>query len=277
MTPSKLIPILLCSLSTVSLQAHAEDPLVLNPQSLWYKLDADTGWHYDLQLGIETEPTYAGSASNDTEADIGAKALYRTKAGHRFFLSLGQLGAIYSISPNTQLLAFLESEEGRDSSDDPILEGLDDIDSTIEGQFTLAHRFGNSTLFATLQPDLAGDANKGIVWFLGGTYDWLSEGGKWRLASSLDISGGDSEYMMTEFGITAAESQRTGYSTYTPSSGLKSATLGLSAEYYINDRLSILNTIELENYLGDAKDSPLVDDLGDSTTIEASAVLRWRF
>jgi len=257
--------------------AQEQDPLKLNPASPWYKLDAETGWHYDLSLGVEVEPTYAGSKNTQTEADVGAQALYNTEAGHRYFISLGEIGGVFSLSSNTQLLAFLEAEEGRESDEEPILKGLDEVDSTIEGQFTLAHRFGNRTIFVTLQPDLAGDANKGIVWFVGGAYDWLSNSGKWRLASTLDISGADEEYMTTEFGITEDESRRTGYRAYTPNSGLKSATLGLAAEYYISERLSILGSFDLENYLGDAKDSPLVKDLGDSTNIEASAVLRWRF
>jgi len=271
--------ILVSSLCLGSLQAEAEeiDPVKLNPARPWYKLDAEPGWHYDLILGAEVEPTYAGSKNTQTEASVGAQALYRTESGNRYFIGLGEVGGIFSLSPNTQFLAFLENEEGRDSADEPILNGLNKIEDTIEGQFTLAHRFGNRTVFATLQPDLAGDANKGLVWFLGAGYDWLSESGKWRFASTVDISGADSEYMLTEFGITSAESQRTGYRAYTPSSGLKSATFGLAAEYYISDRLSILNTVELENYLGDAKDSPLIEDLGDSTNIEASTVLRWRF
>lgn len=274
-----LVVVLASSLGFACLQAEAQetDPLQLNPASPWYKLDAETGWHFDLKLGAELEPTYAGSKNTNTEADVGAQALYRSNSGHRYFIGLGEIGGVFSLSPNTQFLAFLESEGGREASEDSILQGLDTIDDTIEGQFTLARRFGNRTIFATLQPDLAGDANKGLVWFVGAGYDWLSLSGKWRFASSFDISGADSEYMTTEFGITSAESQRTGYRTYTPNSGLKSATFGLAAEYYINDRLSILNTIEIESYLDNAKDSPLIKDLGDATNIEASAVLRWRF
>ncbi len=270
---------LICGLSGACLPAMAQeqDPLQLNPSSPWYKLGAEKGWHFDLSLGAEVEPTYAGSKDSETEADIGGQALYKTDAGHRYFINIGEIGGAFSLSPNTQFLVFLESEEGRESEEEPLLSDLDEIDSTIEGQFTLARRFGNRTLFATLQPDLTGDANKGLVWFVGGGYDWLSESGQWRFASTVDLSGADEEYMNTEFGINAAESQRTGYRAYTADSGLKSATLGLAAEYYINDRLSILNTVELENYLGDAKDSPLIKDLGDSTNVEASAVLRWRF
>ncbi|MGH1428931.1 MAG: MipA/OmpV family protein [Arenicella sp.] len=277
MKPLKIMSVALSSLSFCSFQANAQDPLQLNPESLWYKLGSETGWYFDLELGVEVEPTYAGSKNTETEPSLGARAMYRSNAGHRYFLTFGELGAIYSISPNTQFLAFLESEEGRDPSDDPVLNGLDKVDSTIEGQFTLARRFGNSTLFATLQPDLTGDANKGLVWFVGGTYDWLSKGGQWRFASRLDISGADTEYMATEFGITQSESQRTGYRSYAPSSGLKSATLGFSAEYKFSERLSVLSTLELENYLGDAKDSPLISDFGQSNTIEARTVLRWHF
>lgn len=263
-------------ISTLSITAGASDPLQLNPESPWYALDSEPGWQYELGFGAEIEPTYAGSDNSQSEAGASARALYRTQSGHRIYFGLGEIGAIYSISPNTQFQGFIEYEEGRDRSDDPILESLDRIDSTIEGQFTLAHRFGNSTLFATLQPDLAGDANKGVVWFVGAGHDWLTVNEKWRFGTRLDISGADSEYMRTEFGITSNEALRSGYRAYQPNGGLKSLTLGLSSEYYLSNSLSLLGSMEIENYLSDAADSPLILDLGNKTGIEANIFLRWR-
>ena len=39
------------------------------------------------------------------------------------------------------LSAVLEYEEGRDAEEDSTLEGFDDIDDTVEGQFSLFYRF----------------------------------------------------------------------------------------------------------------------------------------
>jgi len=178
-----------------STAALAADPLTINPESPWYAYDFDSGWHFDLGIGMELEPTYAGSDEYDTEPDVFARAIYRNDRGHRYFVNLGEVGAIYAISPKTQFLAFLEYEEERENDEDPALDGLNEIDSTIEGQFLLAQRFGNSTIFGILQPDLTGDANKGLVWFLGASHGVLSDDKKWRCSACVDISGAVSDFM----------------------------------------------------------------------------------
>jgi len=265
----------LSSLFFLTASVSAQDPLVMNIESPWYKYTADTGWHYDLGIGLEYEPTYAGSKNYNTEAAVLGRAIYKAESGNRYYVSLGEVGAMIPLSPNTQILAFLEYEDGRESADDDLLNGLNSIDATVEGQFTLAHRFGNKTLFATLQPDVAGDANKGLVWFVGGSYDWFSKNNKWRFSSRVDLSGADSEYMQTDFGVTAQESAASGYQTYTPDAGLKSLSFGFSSEYYISNKLSVLSSVEIENYLDKAADSPLIQDGGDKTGVEASVLLRW--
>lgn len=261
-----------------SIAAHTHgDPLALNPASPWYGTDLQAGWHYDVGIGIEYEPGYAGSDKYAIEGDIAARALYRTQSGSRFFINLGEVGGAFSLSPNTEILAFFEYEEGREDEDDATLTGLNAVDSTIEGQFMLARRFENTMLFGGLQADLAGDANKGLVWFLGAGYDWLAPSKRWRANTTVDLSGADEEYMRTEFGITADEASRTGYASYRPGSGLKSLTWNINVEYYISDSLSLLGGIETEYYLSEAADSPLISDEGSDLTVEASLLLRYRF
>ncbi len=260
-----------------SIAAAQSDPLQLNPASPWYALEADSGWHFDLGAGLEYEPSYPGSDKYAVEPDVFARAMYRTDKGHRYFVSLGEVGAIFSLSDRTQFQMFLEYEEQRETDDDDTLLGLNEVDATIEGQFMLARRYGNFSTYAIIQPDLTGDANKGVVWFLGAGYDHLLADGKWRLGTTLDVRGADSEHMNTEFGITADEAARTGYREYQASSGIKSTTWGISAEYWIKPRLSVLTNIETEFYFSEAANSPLIADFGRKVGVEASVLLRWTF
>ncbi len=252
------------------------DPLTINPNSPWYALNFESGWHIDAALGIEYEPTYAGADQYETEGDISVRALYRTDAGHRYFISLGEAGALLTLSPTTQLQFFLEYEEERNDEDDTALTGMDTIDSTIEGQLILARRFGNAIVFGALQPDLKGDADKGLVWFIGASYDAMLKQ-QWRVGTRIDISGADSEYMRTEFGVTRQESQRTNYTAYNPGAGLKSASLGFNTEYRLTDQFSLQGSIEAEYYFSKASDSPLIDQEGSDVTAEANIGLRWQF
>lgn len=266
------------ALTAMPYTAHGQtDPLQLNPASPWYALDTESGWHFDLGVGLEYEPSYPGSDKYSTEPDLFARAMYRSDKGHRYFISLGEVGAIFSLSDKTQFQVFLEYEEEREVDDDDTLVGLNKVDATIEGQFMLARRYGNFSTYAIAQPDLTGDANKGVVWFLGASYDRLLADGQWRIGSTLDVSGADSEYMNTEFGISTEEAAITGYPEYQPSSGLKSATWGISAEYWIKPRLSLLTNIETEYYFSEAANSPLISDFGRRVGVEASVLLRWTF
>lgn len=266
------------ALATIPCVAAAQsDPLQLNPASPWYALDASSGWHFELGAGLEYEPSYPGSDKYLTEPDLFARAIYRSDSGNRYFVSLGEVGAIFTLSDRTQFQMFLEYEEEREIDDDDTLLGLNEVDATIEGQFMLARRYGNFSTYAIVQPDLTGDANKGLVWFLGASYDQLFNDGQWRLGSTLDVSGADSEHMRTEFGITADEAARTGYKQYQPGSALKSATWGISAEYWIKPRLSVLTNVETEFYFSEAANSPLIVDFGRRVGVEASVVLRWTF
>lgn len=251
--------------------------LSANPNSPWYLFDAEPGWHVDVGVGIEREPTYAGSSRYIKEADGTARAIYRSRRGDRYFVSIGEIGAVAALSPTLQALAFLEYEDGRSDEEDATLGGLDEIEATIEGQFMLTRRFGNASLFGILQPDVTGDAQKGLVWFLGAGYDILSPGGRWRMGTTFDISGADSEYMRTEFGISQAESERTDFPVFQPDAGLKSLTWSLDAEYYLSGHLSLLGSLEVERYLADSVDSPLIADEGSELTSEANVMLRYRF
>lgn len=276
--PNRLHRILLTSgLLAVATATYASDPMALNPTSPWYGDSFEQGWHFELSAGIEYEPSYAGSDKYSSEPDASARALYKAANGNRYFVSIGELGAILPLSPSTQFVAFLEFEEERNDEDDSTLTGMDVIDSTVEGQLMLARRFGNASLFGVLQPDLSGNANKGLVWFMGAGYDWLSTSNKLRTSTTLDISGADSEYMRTEFGITPAEATRTGYNSYRPGGGLKSLTWNIAAEYFLSDRLSLIGSVDTEYYLSKAADSPLIANEGSDLTYEANLQLRYQF
>lgn len=247
---------------------------VLNPFGAWYLADQEAGWYFDLGLGVELEPDYAGSKDSSTEPDLFARAFY-VGGGHRFFANLGEVGAFWSLAPDWVLATVLEVEEGRDASDNPALAGLDDIDSTVEGQVTLARRLGDFTLAGILQPDVLG-RGKGFVTFLVLTYDrMLTE--SLRFATVADVSYGDSTYMQTEFGITGPESLASGLAAYDASAGWKSATLELQVEQFFSEHVSLLLGVSAEQYFSDASDSPLIADLGDDLNFEAGALLRIRF
>lgn len=262
-------------LSSSHIAAHAEMTMSDVPSGSFYLSDAQSGWHFDTYFGIGSEPTYAGSKRRESEIEANARAFYVTETGDRYYISLGEVGGYWQLNKGLQFIAYLEYEEGRDASDDSIFTGFDEIRTTLEGQFFLVQRWGNTSVSVALQPDLL-DRGKGVVWFAAVGHDWFVTD-NFRFSAIADISGANATYMNTEFGISQTEADISGLTFYEPSSGLKSFSTAFEAEYRIDKNWSVISTVEWEYYLDVAADSPLVKDEGDKSNLTANLLIRYAF
>lgn len=271
----KRIITILFALIAFSGISSAQRATTQNLASPWYMQDYDEKWwRFELGLGIETEPTYPGSKESAQELGGLIRGVFKDKWNNRYFLTPDGVSGAFDINEDLTIVAEIEQEEG-DEGESADLDGLDKVDDTVEGEFTIAKRWGEAYAFAALQPDLLG-RGKGLVYFLGGGYDWQpSARFGWR--NILVLSGGDNEHMDTEFDITAEESERTGYRAYDPGAGLKTIAWQSQVEYKLNDMFSLFANLDAEHYLGDAADSPLVKDIGTDITYEGLAGLLFRW
>ena len=266
-----LILIILLNAVPLSAYAQSED----NPQSLWYRDNADPGWYFDAEVGLEYEPAYTGSDNYASGLDIGARAIYVSNAGHRYFLTLGELGAVFKLGDNTLLGTVLEYEEGRNNDDDPILSGFPEVENTVEAQISLTRRWGNWSAALVAQPDIL-DRGKGFVYFAGLEYDTrLSD--RWRVGASLDISFSDAEHINTEVGISQSTAALTGLPAYEANGGYKSTTIGIGTGYRLGRNWELLLNGELELYGSEMKNSPLIAQEGDDVNYELGMALRYEF
>ena len=270
----KCIPWLVCSLA-LSLPVFAQSGPEKNPLSPWYLADAEKWWYVDGLIGAELEPDYVGSDDSELEPAALLRAIFKDRSGRRYTVATGEIGLALYFGENWAFTADFELEDGRESENED-LRGLPEGRSTLEGEFALFRRFGDGYGFAVLQPDLLG-RGKGIVYFLGYAYDHLSSNGRWRLSPRIDVSWADDEHMQTEFGLTPDEASIIGQDPYSPGGGLKSTTLGLSAQWFFGKRWSWLASVEVEYYHSKAADSPLISVLGSDVTVEATTGLFFRF
>ena len=268
------LPALAVTTSLFVFSTASADP-ARNPSSLWYLSDQPSGWYYDGFLGIEREPTYTGSDRYETEADANFRALYRADSGHRYFISIGEAGALYELGDDRLFAAVLEYEEAREIDDDPALEFFDEGEDTLEAQLTLAKRWGNWTLAGVFQPDIL-DRGKGLVYFVGLGYDRMLTD-RLRLASAIDVSFGDSEHLDTEVGISRDVAARSGLDAYSPDGGYKSTSLRLDLGYQFARDLELVFQSEFEFYGSEMADSPLVAEEGDDINTELGLTMRYRF
>ncbi|MEM7206775.1 MAG: MipA/OmpV family protein [Pseudomonadota bacterium] len=246
-----------------------------NPLGPWYlQDDDDKSWLVDGFIGWGVEPTYPGSDETDSEPAVFLRYMTKDKWNNRYAVyPLGVSGS-FDLTEDLNFLVQLEYEAGGDG-ESADFDGLDEIDDTIDGNFALSYRWDNAYIYGSLQPDVLA-RGKGLVWFAGGGYDWqINE--KFGFRSRLGLTGGDNTHMDTEFDITAGESVRTGLREYDPDGGVKNIEFAIQLEYAFNKRWSLFSLTQIEQYLGEAADSPLIKDIGSETTATSFAgiFLRW--
>ena len=228
----------------------------------------EAGWSYELQVGVEVEPVYTGSDVYTPEPELNFEASYQSRSGHRYFFSLGEIGADWAIGANTQLRTNLEYEFGRDNADDPVLAGFPEVEDTVEVQALLFWRVGQIVLGSGIQIDVL-DRGKGLVGFVGAGYQKLLTP-KLSLQTEVDLSFADAEHLFTEVGIGEATAAATGYSVYKPKSGYKGLSTQLGLDYALSPEWSLQGAVTFEFYGSNMSDSPLIAEEGSETTYEAS-------
>ncbi len=260
--------------STPGSSAGPNRAQVRNLMSPWSAAQGEAGWTYDVAVGVEVEPEYAGSDDSSTEAGLFARALYEGTEGHRYFVSLGEVGAWWQLSDDWVLGTIAEFEPGRED-DNSVIEDFEEVDDTVEAQISLIRRLDDWSLGAVLQVDALG-RGKGVVGFLVAGFDRMLTD-QLRFGVQADISTGDSEYMMTEFGVSSRDAAASGLPEFDPGAGMKSTTIDIGLEYFFRPGFSAFANIATEYYFSDASDSPLIEDEGSDLTHEFMAGLRYSF
>lgn len=169
-------------------------------------------------------------------------------------------------------------EGGRDQDDSDALEGLGDLDVGAVAVGGIAYEWGPVEFSAELAHDLTGDRD-GTTATLGAEYSAMAFENRGRFAIGPTVTWADEEYMDNSFGISNAQaaSSRNNYSPFDAESGIKDVGLNASFSYAVTEHVSVLVSGEYARLLGDAADSPLVDDEGNANQFQGllGLIYRW--
>jgi len=263
-------------LLTQPLAAWSDDKFTQNRSLPWYEGPVDSRWWAEAGLGFEIEPDYVGSDDYLVEPEVELGLFYKPGDKFRLTLTPMTLGLVWKPNTRNLLQLVIEDEEGRESGETTDLRALPDGNDTIEAELTYARRLGESSFaFATYQPEIQ-DRDKGQVYFIGAGNVWDFKS-PWQLTVIGDISLGDAEHMQTEFGVSENDSGLLGVPSYSPSGGLKSSTVNLIGERLIGKRWRFVIDGSVEYYFSEAADSPLLDELGATTTAEVEVSVVYTF
>ena len=88
---------------------------------------------------------------------------------------------------------------------------------------------------------------------------------RWSLAVGTGLTWADQRYMQTVFGIDATQGARSGRTLYEPGAGVSLARVTTTLNYKVDAHWSLGARLSLGRLLGDAADSPLIEQRSQSS------------
>lgn len=220
----------------------------------WGTLSADMG------IGLSYSPEYPGSEDNEARPWLILRNASFGEPGK------GDLDG-FSILPSFGL------EGKREESDSAALAGMGEISRAYELGGRIGYGSGPVDGYFSARQGFGG--HHGVTGELGVRYrsDISSKLTMW---SSVEMTYGDSEYVDTYFGVSSGQAATSGYSEYDPGGGFTKAAAKISARYSLNEKTAILGEVEYGRLIGDAADSPLVQDR-DQAAVKLGIVRNFSF
>ncbi len=150
---------------------------------------------------------------------------------------------------------------GRDEDDGDLLNGLGDIDATLEGQLFASYRHQRLSAGVTFAHDLGG-GHEGYT--IKGEAGYALPIPSWglMLRPSISATYASDDYMASYFGVNATQSIRSGLNLYETGAGLKDVSVNFLALYQLSERWALNYMLQYKHLIGDAADSPIVEQEG---------------
>ena len=213
---------------------------------------------FTLRGGVAAKPSYSGSDDVEVGPDLGAELNYLRLGGFTF----GNPDPLFR-PEGLGVTGSFRYVPGRDDDDDSELEGLDDVDASLE--------LGAGLRYATDDYEVFGNVRYGVI----GHEAWVGELGADLFARPTDrltlragprAFFGDDDYADTYYGVSSSESAASiaaarpdgSFAEYDPSGGLISTGVELGAGYRINENWGVDASLRYDRLRGDAADSPIV-------------------
>lgn len=248
--------------------------LLISPAAM-----AQESWRWTAGLGAGAAPDYEGG--DDYEAV--PIPVFRAQKGHRF----GELFGLHATSnlldhPNWRIGPSLNFRQGYGDVDNDRVDRLTDRGGSAELGVKGGYVIGldrqvraDSTLDLALEflHDVS-SGHEGLVLTPSATFATpLSS--RWKLETGVETSYASGNYMSHYFGVNAAEAANSGLQNYDADASFKDVALKLGVGYEVTDHWNLNLLGEYKRMLGDAEDSPVVDDEGDENQFFGGVVVSY--
>lgn len=247
------------------------------------KPDQNKGFNGYVNLGAAAVPDYEGS--NDympapmIAGKLGYDGYYVEARGPKLRANVMPSGLLpfgLEFGP-TAAYRF-----GRGDVQDNRVDRLRDIDGTLAvGAFAKLSTHtgilaGDEVAFAVESLTGTDKDNDGTTIDFGPSYSF-SPWDSVRLSFNLSATWASDNYNATYFGIGSRNALRSGLDTYDAQGGIKDIGATVTASYFWSENWGVTGTVGVTRLVGDAADSPVVDDAGSATQGLVTAGLVYKF
>ncbi|MEM9438925.1 MAG: MipA/OmpV family protein [Pseudomonadota bacterium] len=241
------------------------------------------GWGVSVSAGTILAPTYLG----DDAYQLSAFPNIRVTYADRFFASLEGIGYNVINDEGWRIGPIVKYNFGRDEDgDNPLaiagddtddLDGLGDVDGTIEGGAFVEYEFEPFTAKVELRQGVNGHegfiGNAEIEY--GGSFSFADQMVIYSIGPQFTVV--DNNYNDTFFGVDAGQSAASGLDEFDAEGGLLSYGVGGTLIVPVTDQVSTILFAEYDRLSGDAVDSSLVEDRGSENQGTVGLFISYQF
>jgi outer membrane scaffolding protein for murein synthesis (MipA/OmpV family) len=215
--------------------------------------DSKREWALSIGVAGGVSPEYEGSDTYEFGLGPNLAGSWRDI----LFFRGKTLGANLIRQKNLKIGPILTWNSGRDEDDNDTLDGLGDIDSTIEAGGFVSYRIKPWRFRLEARQDVGSEHDGALVELSGGTSLPLKNP---LVFAAIGTTWASDDYMESFFGIDAKQSANSGHKKYKAESGIKDVNISMTAGYPLTNRWRLGGKIEYKRLVGDAADSPIIDD-----------------
>jgi outer membrane protein len=224
-------------------------------------------------LGLAFVPEYEGSEDYKAVPIINARFNLNNNMYIGFLGNTLRANLVPSQEWNAGPLLRYRPERNNVKNDQ--VDAMEKVDAAIEAGGFLSYNLPDWTFSISAAQDIAG-AHDGFLLDMGVGYRYKLQADT-MLTLNAQTTYASSDYMHTYFSVDQADSLRSRLKTYNADAGLKDFGVGIALQHAYSRKWSVVGVIRYSRLLGDAADSPVVDDAGSANQMLTGAFVNYSF
>jgi len=224
-------------------------------------------------LGLGFVPDYEGSEDYRAVPIVNA----RLNLNNNMYVALLGNTLRANLVPSRELNAgpLLRYRFGRSDVHNSQVDAMKNVDAAIEAGGFISYNLPDWTFAASAAQDISG-SHDGLLLDLGVGYRYKLQA-ETTLTVNAHTTFASSDYMQTYFSVDQSDAVRSGFKTFDADAGLKDSGFGIALQHMFAMNWSVVGVIRYSRLLGDAADSPVVDDAGSANQMLTGAFVSYSF